>query len=250
MREQEILQPSSGPEEPSGLIRLQVALDKSGRLTPVRYDVVADIVYMDVNGEHPDGFSTQETLKINARSTDPYCKRIWELTAPQRKFHKERYEADMRDMTGIPKEIQRDVIAAERGGDREEVITESVPVDEQRQPGQVFNAEGEPVTRPQTPEAGVLSEEQVQQMQPGQQPIPIPVPTFSQEIMMLNNLVSDGRSAIEDLGQLFELYVEDEKIKAFGANVVKRIQRKYYEYGISEFNPDADGASREEPAAD
>jgi len=239
MQEQEILQPSSGPEEPSGLIRLQIALDKSGRLTPVRYDVTAETLYMDVNGEHPDGFSTQETLKITAHSTDPYCQRIWELTLPQRKFHRERYEKDMRDMTGIPQDIRKDVLDAEQGGNKE-VVTESVPVNEQREPGHIFNAED------QSQQVAPPIEE-VHPLQPEQVPIQ---PAVTEEMIILNMLVSDGRSAIEDLGNLFDLYVEDEKIKVFGANVVKRIQRKYYEYGISEFNPDAERAVREEPAAD
>ena len=238
LQDQEILQPGSGPEEPSNLIRLQVSLDKSGRLTPVRYDVISDAIYMDVNGEHPDGFSSQETLKVTARSSDPYSVRIWELTEPQRKFHKARYKQDMRDMTGIPQMIQQDVRDAERGGEqgseREEVITESVAANE-RHPGQsMFQEEGEPVTRPQTPQGALAGEH----LHPGQHSIQVPM--FSQEMMLLNNLVSDGRSAIEDLGQLFDLYVEDEKIKAFGANVVKRIQRKYYEYGVSDVNPDVD----------
>lgn len=247
MQEQEILQPSSGPEEPSNLIRIQVSLDKTGRLVPVRYDVVSDILYMDVNGEHPDGFSTQETLKITARSTDPYSQRIRELTAPQRKFHRERYEQDMRDMSDIPQEIRRDVIDAEGGGQREEVVTESVPANEQRQPGTIFTANGEPATRPQTEQSEhihqVPTQQDAPQLHPGQVPIQVQAPVINQEIMILNNLVSDGRSAIEDLGQLFELYVEDDKIKAFGASVVKRMQRKYYEYGISEFNPDAEPAA-------
>lgn len=231
----EILQPSNGPEEASNLIRFQAAVDQSGRLVPMRYDVVNDVLYTDVNSAHPDGFTYQETLHITARSTDPYSQRVWEITGPQRQFYRERYEQDMRDMSGIPPEIQKDVEDAER----EEVITESVPANN-RQTGQaMFKESGEPETRPQT-QAGAppITEAPHPQLQPGQELIQVgPHP---QEIVILNMLVSDGRSAIEDLGQLFELYVEDEKIKAFGANVVKRMQRKYYECGISEFNPDAE----------
>lgn len=244
--QEEILQPgSSGTGEASNLIRFQVPLDKSGRPTPVRYDVVSDVIYIDVNSAHPDGFSLQETLKINSHSTDPYAQQVWELTRAQRQAYKDRYKKDkddmddMRDMSGIPQEIRQDVEDAER----EEVITESKPVNERSQGEQMFTAAGEPTTRPQTQQGADLEQVPVQQMQSVQEPIQVPQPTMGQEVVMLNLLVSDGRSAIEDLGQLFELYVEDEKIKAFGANVVKRIQRKYYEYGVSEFNPDAEPAS-------
>lgn len=231
--QEEVLQPGSSlGDEPSNLIRLEVALDKSGRLTPMRYDVVNDVLYTDVNSFHPDGFTYQEVLKITARSLDPYCQRVWEITGPQRHFHKKRYEQDMRDMTGIPPEIQKDVADAER----EEVITESKPVHEKRPAGQqIFSENGEPLLRPQ----GQQSEPSAEQS-----PIQFIPPAIDKEVVILNMLVSDGRSAIEDLGQLFELYVEDEKIKAFGASVVKRMQRKYYECGVSEVNPDAEpGAS-------
>lgn len=226
--QEQILQPNSSPEEPSDLIRFQVALDKSGRLIPMRYDVVSDVLYTDVNSAHPDGFSYQETLKITSRSTDPYSQRVWEITQPQRQFHKERYEQDMRDMSAIPPEIHKDV----ENEEREEVVTESKPVNQQQTGRPMFTENGQPVNRPQTQE--VATE---------QMSIPVHQPSLGQEVVILNMLVSDGRSAIEDLGQLFDLYVEDEKIKAFGKNVVKRIQRKYYEYGVSELNPDADPAS-------
>lgn len=210
MQEKEILQPGSSLDEPGNLVHLQISLSASGPMTSVRYDVVSDILYMDVHGQHPDGFASQETLKITARSLDPYSQRVWELTAPQRKFYKERYSSDMRDMRGIPPEIQQDVLDAERN----EEVSESAAVNTQ---GPAVNTQG-PAMRSQS-----FAPEQ----------------SLNQDFLILNTLVSDGRSAIEDLGQLFELYVEDEKIRAFGANVVKRIQRKYYEYGISEYNPDA-----------
>lgn len=231
--QEEILQPSSGPEEASNLIRFQVSIDRSGRQIPMRYDVVGDVLYTDVNSAHPDGFSYQETLKITSRSTDPYSQRVWEITQPQRHFYKERYKQDMQDLSGIPPEIRKDVEDAER----EEVVTESKPANE-RQTGQpMFKEHGEPETRPQT-QAGVqnITEMPMQNMQPGQ----VQQLSIGQEVVILNMLVSDGKSAIEDLGQLFELYVEDDKIKAFGASVVKRMQRKYYELGVSEFNPDAE----------
>lgn len=209
------LQPSSGPGVTEQNLQTFQCDVGEGRLRVFRAFIGAtpeqDVLYTDIEEVNQmGGFEQQTELKITAQSTDEYSVRCWTMTQAQRNQLRMRKISDA-------------------NGQPEQVATVESVVPETDHP-----AESKPVL------GSSENPLEVPYVQTPTQP-PQPERLLTEDDLIASTLISLQQAAIDDMGEMIEQYVDDEKIKQMAKRICRRIEGFYQKYDLpNPFESDTD----------
>ncbi|MEG9862127.1 MAG: hypothetical protein V6Z81_06450 [Parvularculales bacterium] len=173
-----------------------------------------DVLYTDITEVNEmGGFDQQSELRVTASSTDEYSQRCWSMTQAHRNQLRARNIADANGQPNVA------------------TVENVVPPTEADHPAEarpVLGSEANPVTAPYvaTPSEPPEPSEKV----------------LTEDDLIASILITSQQSAIDDLGEIVEQYVQDEKIKAMANRICCRIEGLYQRHGIANpFESDRDG---------
>lgn len=215
------MQPSSGPGA-AGAVNLPTFQADVGEGMPRVFRVhigqtpEQDVLFTDITSVNEmGGHDQQEELKITAQSTDEYSQRCWSMTQAHRNHLRSRMIADSNGQP--PAEAVESVAVVENVVQPEEHPAESRPA---------LGTEENPL---QTPYVQTPAEQ------------PDAPRQMTEDDLIASVLISNQQSAIDDLGEIIQQYVDDEKIKRMAEKICRRIEGFYQKYGLANpFESDTD----------
>ena len=219
------LQPSSGPGTSAQNLQTFQCDVGEGNLRVFRVVIgstpAEDVLYTDITEVNEmGGFDQQSELRVTAVSTDEYSQRCWSLTQAHRNQLRARHLADANGQPSQP-DGQPNVSTVEN-------VFPPMEADHPAEARPVLGSEANPLTSPyvSTPSEPLEPSEKV----------------LTEDDLIASILITSQQSAIDDLGEIVEQYVEDEKIKAMANRICCRIEGLYERHGIANpFESDRDG---------
>ena len=189
-----------------------------------QYDAHRQALYTDVETTNPQGgYDSTVEVCITSHDKDEFAVRCWEMTAAYRA----RYDADAQNANRPADEVPTEGPGIPLNN---EDISESTPVVSEaerehitdiRQIPTHFTSENPPPTfSPQEPQLRMVSEDD----------------------LLASVIMTNQRSAIDDLHTIIDLYVEDEKASQFANRIYERLGRLYDDYGIGKPNKSTQGS--------